>query len=253
MRNRCVITDEGKNTAVYLHWEGDRTFVEAACKYCELKQYREPHFDHGYAMARLTQVIANYLGGDTGIGIYSYTNDEDMYGLAWDHGVFVVGKGWQVIENIGGAYDEDNIPGFSWETVMAIDAAQPQREQLGIDKIAWYRDGCPEQDDSLTLEKAMKAVKMFVEQTYGMHIIDEFDSFIVARDDGEIVFIDVQCDYGSLPNENIDREKFEGAALEYLRGRGGEPSLIRFDIASISMLGEAKGLLRYHTNAVNHG
>lgn len=251
MGNRCIITDEAKNIAVYLHWEGDRTFVEAACKYCELKQYREPHFDHGYAMARLTQVIANYLGGDTGIGIYAYTNIEDMYDLAWDHGVFVVGEGWQIIENIGGTCVEDSVPGFNWDTVMAIDAAQPQREQLGIEKIAWHRDGCPEQYDDPMFTKAMKAIKTFVQNTYDMDVLDEFDSFIVAQDDDELVFVNVQIGYGSLPEESIDRERFESIALKYLSGYAGEPIHIRFDIASISVLGETKGFVRYHTNVVN--
>ena len=254
MGNRCIITDIDKNVAVYLHWDGDRYFVESACKYCELKNYRDPTFDPSYAMARLTQVIANYLGGDTGIGIFAYTNDEGMCDTAWDHGVYVIGKGWQIDEHIDGGYGDDDVPGFSWPLVMSIDAAQPEREQLGVEKIVWYRDGCPEIEEDPIDDRSIKAVKMFIGQQYDMNIVSEFDNIIVADDpDGSLVFIVVKTVSGDMPDEDIDRSVFEKIALDYLRENPNDTRIVRFDIATVVRVGEDKGFLRYHTNALNAG
>jgi hypothetical protein len=72
MGNRAVITTkenfENNGIGIYLHWNGGYDSVSAFLKYCELKGYRTPDKDC-YGWARLCQVIGNFFGGSTSIGI----------------------------------------------------------------------------------------------------------------------------------------------------------------------------------------
>ncbi len=54
---------------IYLHWNGGRDSVEAFLDATRRLGVRKN--DSSYAMARLTQIIANYLGGTLSIGISS--------------------------------------------------------------------------------------------------------------------------------------------------------------------------------------
>ena len=67
MGNRAVITtvDGWKNNGIgiYLHWNGGKDSIEAFLKYCKLRGFR----NGDYGMARLTQVIANFFGGELSI------------------------------------------------------------------------------------------------------------------------------------------------------------------------------------------
>ena len=129
MGNRAVITTE-KNFAnngvgVYLHWNGGYDSVSAFLKYCEIKGYRTPDTDN-YGWARLCQVIGNFFGGSTSIGIDTVDKlDCDNY----DNGVYII-KGWKIVDrkyNRGGEqmnYDMEDM-------LMAIDEAQPKKEQIG--------------------------------------------------------------------------------------------------------------------------
>ena len=77
MGNRGLIAFKQKESVkkkedvpcIYLHWNGGRDSVEAFLDATRRLGVRKN--DPSYAMARLTQIIANYLGGTLSIGISS--------------------------------------------------------------------------------------------------------------------------------------------------------------------------------------
>lgn len=136
MGNRAVITikpdgtkDYSNQIGIYLHWNGGRDSIEAFLKYCELKSYRSPSEDN-YGMARLTQVIANFLGGTTSIGV-DIAKNLDCDNM--DNGVYLV-KGWEIV-------DRDHFKGTEQKTyplidmLIDIDKTQPVIEQIGEERI----------------------------------------------------------------------------------------------------------------------
>lgn len=129
MGNRAVITTkenfENNGVGIYLHWNGGYDSVSAFLKYCELKGYRSPDTDC-YGWARLCQVIGNFFGGSTSVGIDVVGNlDCDNY----DNGVYII-KGWDIV-------DREYFEGYEQmnyeleEMLLAIDNAMPDGEQIG--------------------------------------------------------------------------------------------------------------------------
>ena len=134
MGNRAVITTskalDVKNSydiGVYLHWNGGRDSVEAFLKYCELKKYRSPETDN-YGWARLCQVIGNYFGGSTSIGIDKCSClDCDNR----DNGTYII-SGWQIVGRKyfkGLEQKNHNLI----DMLIDIDSSQPKSERLGLD------------------------------------------------------------------------------------------------------------------------
>ena len=144
MGNRAVITNTEKNTGIYVHWNGGIDSVTAFLKYCELRKFRA--FPDTYGTARLTQIIANYFGGDLSIGI---VDDPESWAEGADNGLYVV-DGWKIVEHyeyehhwkdddsgecdiekvsvLGNEYHE----GYDLdEMLMDIDEAQPVKDQFG--------------------------------------------------------------------------------------------------------------------------
>lgn len=129
MGNRAVITTrenfENNGIGIYLHWNGGRDSVEAFLKYCELKGYRTPNTDN-YGWARLCQVIGNFFGGSTSVGIDVVNNlDCDNF----DNGVYII-KGWEIVgrEHFNGA---EQMNYKLEDMLMDIDESMPKDEQLG--------------------------------------------------------------------------------------------------------------------------
>lgn len=120
MGNRAVITFD-KQVGIYLHWNGGLDSVEAFLKYCELKQHRPDD----YGIARLAQVIGNFFGGTTSVGVGKYSRlDCDNF----DNGVYVV-ENWKVVRRIFFSGDEQDEYKLL-EMLKAIDEKQPVDEQL---------------------------------------------------------------------------------------------------------------------------
>ena len=136
MGNRAVITaskskDVKKSQAigVYVHWNGGRDSVEAFLKYCELKKYRSPS-DDSYGWARLCQVIGNFFGGTSSVGI---GRCEELDCDNYDNGVYII-KGWKIVGrkyNCGAEQCRYNL----LKMLIEIDNAQPTKEQLGEERI----------------------------------------------------------------------------------------------------------------------
>lgn len=94
MGNRAVIGFEGKKTGIYLHWNGGEESVKAFLDCAKSLGVRDPVSD-SYGIARLTQIIGNFFGGDLSLGI------GDLEGLDcdnYDNGTFIVGENWEIIE-----------------------------------------------------------------------------------------------------------------------------------------------------------
>ncbi len=99
MGNRAVISFKDKHTkkedspSIYLHWQGGRDSVEAFLDASKKLGIRGD--DSTYCMARMTQIIANFLGGgETGIGIGSYSNLDTNNG---DNGTYWI-KNFEIVD-----------------------------------------------------------------------------------------------------------------------------------------------------------
>lgn len=129
MGNRAVITSkenfENNGIGIYLHWNGGRDSVEAFLKYCELKGYRSPTSDN-YGWARLCQVIGNFFGGSTSIGI-DVVNNLDCDN--WDNGVYII-EGWEIVDRK--YFNGEEQMRYELENMlMDIDKSMPEGEQIG--------------------------------------------------------------------------------------------------------------------------
>ena len=100
MGNRAVITIKEKDTpqedwnSLYLHWNGGRDSVEPFLHVAKLYGIR-CNSDSSYAIARLSQLIGNTLGGtlSLGVGAYKCLDTES------DNGVYVV-KDWEIVDRL---------------------------------------------------------------------------------------------------------------------------------------------------------
>ena len=130
MGNRAVITTrqnfENNGIGIYVHWNGGRDSVEAFLKYCEMRGFRDPLTDN-YGWARLTQVIANFMGGDglsVGVDTVDHLDCDN-----WDNGVYII-EGWKIV---GREYfDGEEQTGHDlFNMLLAIDETQPENQRLG--------------------------------------------------------------------------------------------------------------------------
>ena len=129
MGNRAVITTEknfeNNGVGVYLHWNGGYDSVSAFLKYCEIKGYRTPDTDN-YGWARLCQVVGNFFGGSTSVGIDTVDKlDCDNY----DNGVYII-KGWEIVDRKHKRYSEQMEYEME-EMLLEIDNHMPKEEQIG--------------------------------------------------------------------------------------------------------------------------
>jgi len=133
MGNRAVITTpedfQKKGVGVYLHWNGGRDSVEGFLTYCKLKGYRTPDTDC-YGWARLCQVVGNFFGGSESLGIDTVDRlDCDNY----DNGVYLI-RGWRIVGRQYMRGEEQQVYPLA-EMLIGIDKAQPEKEQIGEEKI----------------------------------------------------------------------------------------------------------------------
>ena len=143
MGNRAVICADRKSLnvaksndiGVYLHWNGGRDSVQAFLAYCKLKGYRCPEKDN-YGWARLCQVIGNFFGGDTSIGIDKCCNlDCNNY----DNGVYII-ENWEIVDRkFFGGFEQNYYDLL--DMMLDIDNSQPEQERLGAEVIKKYVEG----------------------------------------------------------------------------------------------------------------
>ena len=139
MGNRAVITAstdrdvaKSKDIGVYLHWNGGRDSVEAFLTYCEAKGYRPPDVDC-YGWARLCQVVGNFFGGETSLGI---DNCDKLDCDNFDNGVYII-KGWRIVGRQYHGDGEQNVYDL-FEMLKTINECQPKKEQLEEETLKKY-------------------------------------------------------------------------------------------------------------------
>lgn len=133
MGNRAVITTrenfDNNGIGIYVHWQGGLNSIKAFLKYCEMRGFRAPDEDN-YGWARLTQVIANFMGGDglsVGIDTLDHLDCDN-----WDNGTYII-KGWKIV---GHEYSEPCKDKYKiQDLLLAIDEAQPIEQQIGKNNI----------------------------------------------------------------------------------------------------------------------
>lgn len=125
MGNRAVITTRAKEIGVYLHWNGGRDSVEAFLEYCKLKGYRTPEEDD-YGWARLCQVIGNFFGGTTSVGIGLYDNLDTDNG---DNGVYVI-EDWKIVDRLFFKNGKEQNEHQLVEMLAEIDYNMPECQRL---------------------------------------------------------------------------------------------------------------------------
>jgi len=136
MGNRAVITDyentdpeSSDKTGIYLHWNGGRDSVEAFLTYCKMQGFRTPETDN-YGWARFAQIVGNYFGGGTSLGIGA-TKFLDCNN--YDNGVYLI-KDWKIVDRKFHDYPEQSEYGLR-EMLLDIDSSQPVQYQLGVETI----------------------------------------------------------------------------------------------------------------------
>ena len=126
MGNRAIIKPVDKDIGVYLHWNGGRDSVRAFLKYCELKGYRAPS-DDNYGWARLCQVIGNFFGGSTSLGIDTVNNLDCNN---WDNGVYLI-EGWEIVGRMYFDGEEQDYYDLV-EMLNGINDQMPESERITI-------------------------------------------------------------------------------------------------------------------------
>jgi hypothetical protein len=126
MGNRAIIKTEGGHIGLYLHWNGGRDSVEAFLTYCKLKGHRPPETD-GYGWARLAQVVGNFFGGTTSVGMVEVGDPKD--GEWCDNGAYII-RDWEIIGRECFDGKEQNEYDLC-DMLREIDKRQPEADRLG--------------------------------------------------------------------------------------------------------------------------
>ena len=141
MGNRALIVTEddfnkGSGMSLYLHWNGGRDSVEAFLQYCKLRGFRSPDKDE-YGWARLSQIVANFLGADgLSVGVGYCSNIHNDVG---DNGIYII-RGWDIVGREFYSGQEQNEYDRT-EFLYELDDVQPLKQQIGrsmIDSLLYH-------------------------------------------------------------------------------------------------------------------
>jgi hypothetical protein len=94
MGNRAVVSVEGSKVGVYLHWNGSMESVKAFLRAAKDLGVRDPSSDTSYFYARFVQIIGNFFGGTTSVGIDSIDHLDTDNG---DNGVFIIDQNFHIV------------------------------------------------------------------------------------------------------------------------------------------------------------
>ena len=145
MGNRAIIKGKGTDMGVYVHWNGGYDSVRAFVEYCKLKGYRSPEVD-SYGLARLCQVVGNFFGGTSSVGIVAMPGTKRMsarkmkeyWGL--DNGIYEL-QNWDIVshwryDGVLISSEDEYHEGYDLtRMLLKIDECMPISEQLGKDYI----------------------------------------------------------------------------------------------------------------------
>ena len=85
MGNRAVITTPDNPVGIYVHWNGGIESVLGFTHAAQALGVRSPTSDPTYFLARLSQIIGNFFGGTTSVGVGLVSKLDSS-----DNGVWVV-------------------------------------------------------------------------------------------------------------------------------------------------------------------
>lgn len=103
MGNRALLTTKDyPDLSIYLHWHGGPESILAFLEASKQLGIRDAEEDSSYFMARLTQIIANTIGGRLSIGLVNISSDVD----ADDNGVYTLGPNFTILSNSEGMATE---------------------------------------------------------------------------------------------------------------------------------------------------
>jgi hypothetical protein len=94
MGNRAVVSVEGSTVGVYLHWNGGAESVTAFLKAAKDLGVRSPTDDTSYFYARFVQIVGNFFGGTTSVGVGAIAELDTNNG---DNGHFIIGADFAII------------------------------------------------------------------------------------------------------------------------------------------------------------
>lgn len=110
MGNRAVITwsdtkqpKTSSDLGIYVHWNGGIESIQAFLEYAEENGLPNPSHDEQYGLARMIQMIANYFGGFSSIGVGPL---KELDCDNWNNGVFFC-KGFKVVRRMYAPDRED--------------------------------------------------------------------------------------------------------------------------------------------------
>ena len=102
MGNRAVITNKAwDDIGIYLHWNGGRNSIEQFLAYAKHHDIR----DDDYGLARLVQIIGNFMGGTMSVGV-GRLGKQDCNN--YDNGTYWI-KDWEIVDREFHEY-EDGTP-----------------------------------------------------------------------------------------------------------------------------------------------
>lgn len=154
--------------------------------------------------------------------------------------------------------EEDDVRCGSW------DPCGPDDAQAGGDEVT---DASGRQDEVVPGslgERGEAAAAAYLERQ-GLEILERNwrcrfgEADIIARDDDEIVFVEVKTRQGieqGMPEDAVTRQKrdrYEKIAASYLSEHAFVDCFIRFDVIAILVTNGKQGLLRHHRSAFSHG
>ena len=129
MGNRAMITTAGANLGVYLHWNGGRDSVEAFLRWAELANLPPLRAD-GRGFTSFVTVLCNFVGNDgRTVALEMIRPGMLTHDAPEDNGTYAV-EGWQIVARHGAPTFEQHYHDLD-EMLVAIDTAQPKKDQLG--------------------------------------------------------------------------------------------------------------------------
>ena len=116
MGNRAVIKFENYKAGIYLHQHGGRGTIE--CFLEVAKEYGIDGNSGDYTMARLVQIISNYIGGTLSIGI---SVEPALHVDQGDNGVYVVDDNLEIVDRY-----------WNWEHEQLLHRSEAERLKADI-------------------------------------------------------------------------------------------------------------------------
>ena len=115
--------------------------------------------------------------------------------------------------------------------------------------------------------RAFEASRLFLQQTKGFTIVDEFpedNTFVASEydpfdDKDTIHFVQVTVTFSDgsgfkpIHVDTVKRVELESQAMQWLADYDGDDAVITFDQCDLSVLNDNKAMLRYANNILFHG